>query len=180
MAISANNYSKALFNAIHDDDTLNNVKTDFSKVIESVRNVPTFYAFISNPKISRNDRKVVIEQTFKEVEKPLYNMLRVLSDKGKMTEIENIYEDFIKLYNAHFNQAHVLVESVYKLSGEELDDIGKVFIRKTGLKKLLIENEVNEDLLGGIRVFIDTKVYDASIRGQLNTLKGQFKEHANS
>ncbi|SOC42688.1 ATP synthase F1 subunit delta [Salinicoccus kekensis] len=180
MAISANNYSKALFNAIHDDETLNKVRDDFSEVMESVRNVPAFHDFISNPKISRDERKAVVENTFKEVEKPLFNMLRVLSDKGKMTHIESIYEDFIKLYNAHFNQAYVTVESVYKLSGEELDEIGKTFIKKTGLKKLLIENEVNEDLIGGIRVFIDTKVYDASIRGQLNTLKGQFKAHANS
>jgi ATP synthase F1 delta subunit len=180
MAISANNYSKALFHAIHDDAVLDNVKKDFSTVMESVRNVPAFHDFISNPRISRDERRAVIDNTFKDVEKPLHNMLLILSDKGKMTNIENIYEDFIKLYNAHFNQAYVVVESVYKLSGEELDEIGKAFIRKTGLKKLLIENEVNEDLIGGIRVFIDTKVYDASIRGQLNTLRGQFKAHANS
>ncbi len=180
MAVSANNYSKALFEAIRDDDTLNKVRDDFGKVMESVRNVPNFHDFISNPRISRDERRAVIENAFKEVQTPLYNTLRILSDKGKMTEIEDIYEDFIKLYNAHFNQAHVLVESVYKLSGEELDDVGKTFIKITGLKKLLIENKVNEDLIGGIRVFIDTKVYDASIKGQLNTLKSQFKEHANS
>lgn len=180
MAELSNNYASALFNAVRNEETLTEVKKDFDKVIKSVRNVPEFNDFITNPKITRAERKAVLENVFSKVEEPLYNMLLILFDKGQMTELESIQEDFIKLYNEHFSQAKVLVESVYKLSGDELDDIGKFFIRKTGLKKLMIENEVNEDLIGGIKVLIGTKVYDASIRGQLNALKSQFMEHANS
>src|SRR5699024_6667046 len=97
-----------------------------------------------------------------------------------MTELENSHEEFIDLDTEQFSQEHVAIESVYKLSGGELDDAGKACIRNTGVKKLMIEDEVNEDLIGGSRVFIDTKVYDVSVRGQLNTLKNQFKERANS
>ncbi|WP_462421597.1 ATP synthase F1 subunit delta [Salinicoccus sp. Marseille-QA3877] len=180
MAEVSNNYASALFNAVKDDETLMEVEKDFNKVIKSVHNVPEFNDFITNPKITRVDRKAVLKNAFSEVEESLHNMLLILFDKGKMTELESIHEDFIGLYNEHFSQEHVLVESVYKLSSDELDDVGKFFIKKTGLKKLMIENEVNENLIGGIRVFIGTKVYDASVRGQLNTLKNQFKEHANS
>lgn len=180
MATSTNNYAHALYNALQNEETLTKTKDDFDKIIKGVQDVPEFNDFISNPKIARNDRKALVEQVFKDSEKPLYNMLLILSDKGKMTELNSIHEAFVKLYNEHYRQEHVLVESVYELSGDELDDIGKFFIKKTGLKKLLIENKVNKDLIGGIRVFIDTKVYDASVRGQLNTLKGQFKQHANS
>lgn len=180
MAEVSNNYASALFNAVKNEETLTEVEKDFNKVIKSVHNVPEFNDFITNPKIARAERKALLENVFSEVEEPLYNMLLILFDKGKMTELESIHEEFIKLYNEHFSQEHVLVESVYKLSSDELDGIGKFFIKKTGLKKLMIENEVNEDLIGGIKVFIDTKVYDASLRGQLNTLKSQFKEHANS
>lgn len=180
MAKVSNNYASALFKAVKNDEILTEVKKDFDKVIKSVHNVPKFNDFITNPKIARAERKKVLESVFSEIEEPLYNMLLILFDKGKMTELKNIHDDFINLYNERFSQEHVVVESVYKLSSDELDDVGKFFIKKTGLKKLMIENEVNENLIGGIRVFIDTKVYDASLRGQLNTLKNQFKEHANS
>lgn len=180
MAKVSTNYASALFKAVKNEETLTEVKKDFDKVIKSVHNVPAFNDFITNPKIARVERKKVLESVFSEIEGPLYNVLLILFDKGKMTELENIHEDFIDLYNEHFSQEHVVVESVYKLTSDELDDVGKFFIKKTGLKKLMIENEVNEDLIGGIRVFIDTKVYDASVRGQLNTLKNQLKEHANS
>ena len=180
MANVSSNYASALFQAIENEETLREVKKDFSKVVKSVHNVPEFNDFITNPKIARAERKAVLKSVFSEVEGPLYNMLLILFDKGKITELENIHEDFIELYNEHLSQEHVMVESVYKLSSDELDDVGKFFMKKTGLKKLMIENEVNENLIGGIRVFIGTKVYDASVRGQLNALKNQFKEHANS
>ena len=65
---------------------------------------------------------------------------------------------------------------MYALSDEEIQSIGKVFVKKTGFSKLLIENKVNEELIGGIRVFVGTKVYDGSVEGQLADLKNQFKE----
>ena len=72
------------------------------------------------------------------------------------------------------------MESVYKLSSEELDQLGQIFIDKTGYEKLLITNEINEDLIGGVRVLIGSKVYDGSVKSQLDGIKNQFKEHTNS
>lgn len=67
------------------------------------------------------------------------------------------------------------MESVYKLSSEELDQLGQIFIDKTGYEKLLITNEINEDLIGGVRVLIGSKVYDGSVKSQLDGIKINLK-----
>jgi F-type H+-transporting ATPase subunit delta len=107
-------------------------------------------------------------------------MLLILSDRNRFSEVEAIHDHFIQNYNAHYKQENVVIESVYPLSEEEIEGIGKVFIKKTGLSKLLIENKVNEELIGGIRVFIGTKVYDGSLNTQLSDLKNRFRESTNS
>ena len=77
-------------------------------------------------------------------------------------------------------QDEVTIESAYELSEEELNQIGQRFLDETGLERLIIDNKVNEDLIGGFKAFIGTKVYDTSIQTQLNDLKQRFKVRTNS
>lgn len=180
MASSAQKYSQALFDSISETGQLEEVKIDFDEVVKAVKNLPKFTAFMNNPKIPKDERKETVEKTFENASKPLFNMLLILTDRNLFEEIESVHSNFLKIYNAHYNQEQVIIESVYELSDEEIQSIGKVFIQKTGLSKLLIENKVNEELIGGIKVFIGTKVYDGSVNGQLADLKNQFKERTNS
>ncbi|MFD2830681.1 ATP synthase F1 subunit delta [Corticicoccus populi] len=180
MANSAKKYAQALFSAVQDENTLKRVHEDFEVVMKSIENVPGFNDFMENPRIRKESRKALIETTFKGVEKPLLNTLLILSDKNKLNELSDVHAAFVDEYNKHENQQYVVVESTYKLSAEELDEIGKYFINKTGYEKLLIDNKVNEELIGGIKVFIGTRVYDGSVSGQLESLQNQFKERTNS
>lgn len=180
MASSAKKYAQALFGAIHDDDTLERVSADFESVMKAIENTPDFYDFMENPKIAKEARKSLVENTFKDVETPLLNTLFILTDKNKLIDLPDVYDAFVIEYNNYKNQEYVTVESTYKLSKDELDQIGNYFIGKTGYSKLLLNNKINEELIGGIRVFIGTRVYDGSINGQLEALQNQFKERKNS
>ena len=176
MASSPQTYSRALYSSVAESGQLDEVKADFDEVIKAVREVPNFAEFMVNPAIGKDKRKEAVENSFKDVVTPLHNLLLILADRNLLSEIESVYTNFLEAFNAHYNQENVVIESVYELSDEEINSIGKVFIQKTGLSKLLIENKVNEELIGGIKVFIGTKVYDGSINGQLGDLKNQFRE----
>lgn len=180
MTAASKKYAYALFSAIDGDETLERVREDFGVIMTAVKNVDGFYDFMANPKITKEERKNMMASTFKSVDAPLLNMLSILIDKNRVHELSAVYDDFISYYNQHNDQHYVVVESVYELSSDELDQVGKYFIRKTGYKKLLMENKINDELIGGIRVFIGTRVYDGSVIGQLRSLQNQFKERANS
>src|SRR5699024_12609550 len=97
-----------------------------------------------------------------------------------MSLLEEIYGEFLSLYDEVHNQARVTVESVYKLSAEELDQLGQVFIDKTGYENLLITNEINQELIGGVRVLIGAKAYDGALRNQLDKAIHNCLVHTNS
>ncbi|MFC3418846.1 ATP synthase F1 subunit delta [Salinicoccus hispanicus] len=180
MANPAQKYSQALFSIVSENGQLEEVRADFDEVVKSVGNTPGFITFMNNPRISRESRRQAVAKAFGNAAQPLKNMLLILSDRNRFNEIEAVHAHFIQNYNAHYNQENVVIESVYPLSDEEIESIGKVFIKKTGLSKLLIENRVNESLIGGIRVFVGTKVYDGSVTAQLSDLKNRFRERTNS
>lgn len=180
MAKISQKYASALFDVAVQHSTLESVKTDFNEVTEAIADVDNFIEFMDNPKITKEKRAAVVKETFGNSDGHLFNLLRILSDKKHMSLIEEIYEEFLSLYDESHNQARVTVESVYKLSTEELDQLGQVFIDKTGYEKLLITNEINEDLIGGVRVLVGSKVYDGSVRNQLESIRNKFKEHTNS
>ena len=63
---------------------------------------------------------------------------------------------------------------MYELSEDEIASIDSIIRSRTKLSKLMITNEINPDLIGGIRVKVGTKVMDASIKNDLAKLEKQF------
>ncbi|WP_390575068.1 F0F1 ATP synthase subunit delta, partial [Staphylococcus pseudintermedius] len=55
-----------------------------------------------------------------------------------------------------------------------LMQVTNALLDRTGLKDLIIHSTVNEELIGGVRVKIGTKVYDGSVQNDLNQLVKKF------
>lgn len=176
MANISQKYAQALYDVADEHkltDTILEELTQIKKTIE--KDIDKVKAFDSNPKLSQDDRHAFINEVFKAVSKPLLNTLYILASNNKLAVVPELHKDYSQIYNQVHSQDLMKVESVYPLSNEELDEIGKAFIKRTGLKKLLLENQINASLIGGIRVSIGTKVYDGSIQNDLNQLTKTFK-----
>ncbi|MCE4957595.1 ATP synthase F1 subunit delta [Macrococcoides caseolyticum] len=176
MAKVLNKYAESLFEVANEQGLSQSVYADLLEIKKALSNDIVFSAFAENPKISIESRKAFVAETFKGVDAPLMNLLNILADRKQLGIIPGIVDAYVEYYNAANEQAKMKVESVYALSTEELDELGKVFIAKTGYKKLLIENVINESLIGGIRATIGTTVYDGSVINELNQLSKSFQK----
>nr|WP_263315076.1 F0F1 ATP synthase subunit delta [Mammaliicoccus sp. Marseille-Q6498] len=177
MANISQKYAQALYDVAEKQNLTESILEEMTQLTISLKdNLQGVKAVDNNPKLSEEERHVFVEKVFNGVSKPLLNTLFLLSNNRKLSLLPNITEDYRKLYNQVHSQELMKVESVYSLSNEELDEIGKAFIKRTGLKKLILENQINDSLIGGIRVTIGTKVYDGSIQNDLNQLKKSFQQ----
>ena len=100
-----------------------------------------------------------------------------MASNNKLDLLPYLYEAYEEVYNEHLGIRKATVESTYKLDETELERIGQVFVQKLGLNKLIMKNEVNPSLIGGVRIKIDTKVYDGSIKTKLNDIKQRVVRH---
>ncbi|QYA42145.1 ATP synthase F1 subunit delta [Macrococcoides bohemicum] len=176
MANVLNKYAESLLEVAKVQGVSQSVYSDLLEIKQALVNDSTFASFAEDPKVSKEARIAFVTETFKGVDTPLMNLLKILADRKQLGLIPGIVDAFVEYYNNANQQAKMKVESVYPLSSEELDELGKVFIEKTGYKKLLIENVINESLIGGIRTTIGTTVYDGSVINELNQLSKSFQK----
>lgn len=176
MANVLNKYAESLLEVAKVQGVSQSVYSDLLEIKQALVNDSTFASFAEDPKVSKEARIAFVTETFKCVDAPLMNLLKILADRKQLGLIPGIVDAFVEYYNNANQQAKMKVESVYPLSSEELDELGKVFIEKTGYKKLLIENVINESLIGGIRTTIGTTVYDGSVINELNQLSKSFQK----
>jgi ATP synthase F1 delta subunit len=99
----------------------------------------------------------------------------VLIDKRRMASFNRIVNEYQKLINQEQGISLGTVYSVEPLTDIQLSS----FEEKTAklLKKnVKLVNKTDAFLLGGIKIFIEGKVIDASVRKQLQDLEGCMKQ----
>lgn len=126
---------------------------------------------MNNPRVSTEDKKNFIRNTFKDLTKDLVNTLLLLVDKGRVEIIPDMVRSFVEMKNEASGVAEADVYSVRELSSEELAQVEKVFVKRLNLNTLRMNNIVDASLLGGIRVQIGNKIYDGTLATQLKRLE---------
>ena len=100
----------------------------------------------------------------------LRNFLRVLAEKGRIGEIEEIALEFDRLIAAQERRVKVELTTAYELSDEDADDIVRQIEQSTG-RTVEATRRVDPSLIGGIVLQADTLRVDASVRGRIERLR---------
>jgi ATP synthase F1 delta subunit len=100
----------------------------------------------------------------------LLNFIYILIDKHRIGQIRSIAKAFNRLADEREGVVKGDIYSVVELSEEQLarfeEETGKLLNKRVKLR-----NERDTSLIGGVRLYIDGKLIDASVRGRLNNLK---------
>ncbi|MDD4476834.1 MAG: ATP synthase F1 subunit delta [Patescibacteria group bacterium] len=102
----------------------------------------------------------------KDLEKILGNFVLILARARKLKQAEKIIEEFKKYAKKQEGILEIKIISARKISDDLAEKIGKAFSKKVEITK-----EVDENLLGGFIVKTEDKIFDASVKTQLNNLK---------
>ncbi|MDD2189273.1 MAG: ATP synthase F1 subunit delta [Eubacteriales bacterium] len=169
-------YGKALFEAARDRNKVDVILEELNDISEIFNKNPDFKEFFCSPVISEHEKSKVIEQVFGgSINQETINFLLVLIDKRRMTSFQRIVKEYQKLINQENGISLGTVFSVEPLTDIQLSS----FEEKTAKllhKKVKLVNKTDAYLLGGIKIFIEGKVIDASIRKQLQNLEGSIKQ----
>ena len=169
-------YGKALFEAATDRNKVNAILEELKEISAIFQKNPDFDEFFSTPVISGSEKKQVVEQVFGDrISQEALNFLMVLIDKRRMTSFNRIVKEYQKLINQDHGISLGTVFSVEPLTDIQLSS----FEEKTSKllqKNVKLVNKTDVSLLGGIKIFIEGKIIDASIRKQLQDLEGRIKQ----
>jgi F-type H+-transporting ATPase subunit delta len=167
----AKRYALALFQIAKETSALGVIEEELRVVKEVVQYNPDLKVVLSSSKLSKEEKKEIIKAAFISVNVNVLNTLLILIDRHREDQIVDVANEFLELANNEMGIAEAKVYSTRELTDAEREGISSVFAKKVGKKSLKIENIVDSNLLGGIRLRIGNRIYDGSLRGKLDRLE---------
>jgi ATP synthase F1 delta subunit len=123
------------------------------------------------PTVAATNKRSVCRSVFGgEVSPIVQNFLLVLIDKRRIGAWNGIVHSYEKLMDEKAGFTKGILYSVVPVEGDTLQE----FEEKTGEalgKEVRLENRIDPTLIGGVRVYADGKLIDASVKTRLENMK---------
>lgn len=153
---------------------------DMENLLTILKLTPTLEKYLANPLIKDEDKKNVLQKCLTTKTSPTTkNFLMLLVDKKRIGFIQIITQTFlnkaydfvclkfVEVYSASLlskDQKTQLVEKLKILLGPEFTT------SKTYYSKINVTFKIDEEILGGFIIKVDSKIIDLSVRGELEGL----------
>ena len=165
----AKSYCDAIFAIAQEDHKLDMYKEQLLFVDQTMKDAD-FYTVLGHPKISKKQKKEILEEVYKhDLDPVLLNFMKLLIDKGHFKAMHEIVKEYIQNYNEVNHIQVVYVKSAAALKEEEAKRLKKTLEEKLN-KTIDMRLSVDEELIAGIRVKINDTLIDNSALSRLERM----------
>ena len=135
-----------------------------------------FRDFLISPAISPGEKKAVVKKIFENrFSQEMVNFLSILIDKDRTWHIRRIARQYHVLYDRDCGLSEGRIYSAAPLPEEQQarfeEELSRLF-----QKKVTLQNRVDPSLIGGVKIKVDGKLIDQSLRAELNQMLESLKE----
>ena len=131
---------------------------------------------MDNPKIIKEDKIKLIEETFtSHVSKEVIGLIALLISKGHSKDIPAVFDYFIALVKEEKKIGTAFVTTAVALSDEQKSAVEKRLLETTRYESFEMNYSVDESLIGGMVIRIGDRVVDSSIKTKLYELSKQLR-----
>ena len=170
MSLVAKRYSEAFFSLALDKNKVSEYKEDLKLVLDTFKGVDSIDLFFASEKITKQEKKDLIEKSFNEkISVDAKNLLKLLVDKGRMGYITEIAEDYFHLANENLNICEGLIESVRPIDETRIKDL-ETLLAKNG-QTVVLKQKINKSLISGFRITLNNEVIDGSMKSKIDQMQ---------
>jgi F-type H+-transporting ATPase subunit delta len=166
-------YARALFEAAQEGGQIDTVSADLAALTSAMSEVPELRAFLRNPQIEPDRKAAVLEQLSAGADELVRNFVRLVAEKGRAGELEEIDVELDALVAQAQNRLAVELTTSYELSDEEARSIVQTIEKASG-RSVEATRSVDPSLIGGIVLQIGSHRADGSVRGRLERLRHEL------
>ncbi len=164
-------YAYALIELAEEKNIYDKVIEDIDTVYETLKGSRELRVTLASPIIAEDKKKEILAAIFDNyVGEDVSRFLSFVVDKGRVDLLTDIAKRILEINDEKQNIAHVTLKSVYELDNEQIAKIKTAFANYTG-KKIKFKNVIDESIIGGYVAQVKDKVFDASVKRQLERLK---------
>lgn len=124
--------------------------------------------------ISKEEKDAVLDSLFAgKVNKYLLNFFKVMTDRKVAMYINEALEHYVDIYNKHYNIEKVIATTAIEMSDELKNKLIEKLQKVTG-KTILLQNQVDKNMLGGVILKFNDAQLDDSIAMKLKNMKDEL------
>jgi F-type H+-transporting ATPase subunit delta len=173
MAVAHRMYARSLFQAARDGGKLDVVDRELGEFVAAIADVPQLRNVLSNPELDAADKAAVLGEILGDADELTRNFVLLVTEKGRATELEEIYRELEALVAAEQRRLTVELTTAFELSDAEADSILKKIEVASG-RGVEATRKVDPSLIGGIVLQAGSMRVDASVRGRLDRLRHEL------
>jgi F-type H+-transporting ATPase subunit delta len=173
MAVVHRVYARALYEAAKEQGLVDAAQEELGDFAAAVRDVPELRALLLNPQVDPRAKSAALVAITGDLHDIVQNFLRVLAEKGRIGELEEVAREFERLVAREQGQLSVELTTAYELSDEEARAIVDQIAKASG-RRVEATRKVDPDLIGGVVLQAGSFRLDASVRGRLNRLRQEL------
>lgn len=128
-------------------------------------------ATISTNNLVRAIYESSVNKEGRELDDVMKNAVKLISDKHLLGKSKEILDKLEQLVDKKEESARVKVCSRKKLDKRATDEIEKFIKERYKVKNVIILPEINEKLLGGIKIEVGDEVMDLTLKNKIHKLK---------
>lgn len=173
--IVAGRYAQALFTEAKAEGKTADVISELGAVNALFAQSEDFRVLVKNPLITKQDKQAVVD-TLKSkgvVSDFLYKFVTLLVSKNRLSLLNLVAEQVFAMDMKDKGEAEALVTVASPMDEASRKALNEVLNKLTG-KKISIKEQTDPSILGGVIAQVESSLYDASVKGQLNRIKEQL------
>lgn len=172
----ARRYAGALFEVGVEENKLDSFEQELEVIAAAFAGNKEFSSIFKAPMVPKEEKKSLIENIFKgKASDELVNFIKILVDKDRISVLDEINREFVKLVNEHNNIEDAVAISAVPIDAERLEALKAQLTKVTG-KNIKIKNEINPSVMGGILVRIGNEEIDGTVKGRLDRLEEELRQ----
>jgi len=177
-ATVARRYAAALIKLAHNENEVQRFEDDIEFLIGVIKKDARLPKVLNHPRIKKTDKLELIAKIWKPyIHKTVFNFMRLLIEKRRITELDGIYEQYVIEMNKIKGVYVAQIETAVRLESTESDAIRERLEKLTGLK-LVVENKVNPNAIGGVLARIGDQVIDWRVSRILSSWNERLRDNS--
>ena len=165
---TANRYALALYEIANEKSELESVEKNVKELLDVYKTSDDLQNFIKNPTQSQSIQleilnKISIQMSLSIIVK---NFLSILVTKRRIFFLNTIFLNFLSLVSKKKGELKAFLISSKKLTNEELKNLSTA-LSQTVENPVTFNYEVDETLIGGLKMQIGSLMIDTSIKNKL-------------
>ncbi len=169
-------YGKSLYDLAAEENLTEEIMGEMTCVRELLREYPEYVRLLQEPSIPKKERLGLLDESFGDALQPyVLNFLKLLTEKGILREFAACWRTYRSCYNADHGITDAVVVSAVELDAQQQERLQERLQQISG-KRVILHQKTDAAVLGGIRVEMEGKLYDGTVRGRIADLQKKLEE----